>query len=658
MATEEGLLSLAKYNKKARILKPSKVTVEYFDNRDNPKPRDDRSDEAQGETLSDDKYQPKRPQVTSRQEVLAMASAEPTSHSGISTMAVSSSEPKSPESSKSPRSKIMSFIKPKSPRSHMSSKSAKSPESKRSWLSGKTLISKSSSVSDATRIGADYSFKSAKSAQSKSKKTKKQPLLSKSKGNEANPKRSGDRKTISQAAYRPPVIASNDDKNEAKTEQRELPARFKIPDSDSMGSDTMRKDRYMTDMTEMTEEPHRTEAKRPTQNTKAKQSMLQDDQNDRCSTYAGYSSAMETSLFNDSTKGSSGIGTYDEGYTDRDTYDEGYTDKDTYDEGYTDTDTYDDGYTENNDTFTDDTYFETQNSSSDNTNKRDKLHSLSENSTFGDGSVIIKQHVAWGCIGLSAIQFAILTTQVLLCGIAALSINPTIGPYPDAFSEWGGKNTYLLVEGEQYFRFITPTFLHVGYLHLIVNVFFQLETCAYLEREWGFLTWTFVYLMSGFGSCLAASAIDPDVIGVCSSGALMGLFGARISQAILWTHFESNDECAGQGAMVFERLGGTVCSAAVLFFLTFLTYIDWSGHLGGMFTGFLVGFIVFSHAIRDAMTRAAMRFAGFLGLLLGGSVLGVIVFHYAQPDKDLADVCQYFRNLYSEGYTCECQAFD
>ena len=283
---------------------------------------------------------------------------------------------------------------------------------------------------------------------------------------------------------------------------------------------------------------------------------------------------------------------------------------------------------------------------------------VSENTSFGDSSVIIKQQVAWGCIGLSAFQFAILTTQVLLCGIASLSINPTIGPYPDAFSEWGGKNAYLLVEGQQYFRFITPTFLHVGYLHLLVNALFQLETCAYLEREWGFSQWILIYLISGVGSSLAATALEPDYIGVCSSGALMGLFGARIAQATLWILFETKNEYEGQGSIIFDRLGGTVCSAAVVFFLTFLSYIDFSGHLGGLFTGLLIGSIIFSGPIRDRKARGLVRIMGFLGLVLGGFALLLKLFYFTEFDEDLADACQYFRNLYVEDYACECQAFD
>jgi membrane associated rhomboid family serine protease len=286
--------------------------------------------------------------------------------------------------------------------------------------------------------------------------------------------------------------------------------------------------------------------------------------------------------------------------------------------------------------------------------KSSNSRSMSDGESLESYSIPVEQEVAWTCILLSAAQFGVLITQILMCGVATISVNPMIGPYPDAFSEWGGKNTYLLVEDGQYYRFITPIFLHVGFLHLLVNVFFQLQTCSYLEREWGFLPMICIYLISGFGSCLAASAIDPNEIGVCSSGALMGIFGAKIAQAITWSIFTLDKDYRKQANSMFERLGGVGWSATLVFLLTFFTYIDWSGHLGGLVTGFLVGMIYFSYAIASKCCRAIWLSIGIIGLVGGGSLLGVVLFNYTEADEELADACDYFRNLYPEGYACEC----
>lgn len=267
----------------------------------------------------------------------------------------------------------------------------------------------------------------------------------------------------------------------------------------------------------------------------------------------------------------------------------------------------------------------------------------------------VTQSFAWTCILLSACQFGLLSTQILLCGFASISVNPFLGPYPDAISEFGGKNTYLLLEEEQYYRFITPIFLHVGFVHLLVNVYFQLRTCAYLEQEWGCFLWILVYVVSGFGGCLVASVIDPNNIGVCSSGALMGIFGAKIAQTITWSVFGLRKEYVKQGSnMMVEQLGSVVWSATAVFLLTFLTYIDWSGHLGGLVTGFLAGMTLFSYAIKNPLTRTVWACIGIAGLVTGAIVLLIELLVNTEADEELADECNYFRNLYPEGFVCEC----
>ena len=263
-----------------------------------------------------------------------------------------------------------------------------------------------------------------------------------------------------------------------------------------------------------------------------------------------------------------------------------------------------------------------------------------------------KQKTPFACMILSAVQLGILVIQMLLCGIASVDINPMIGPYPDAFSEWGGKNAYLMLEGEQYFRIITPVFLHVGLLHLLVNAFVQLETCAYFEKEWGSGEWIILYLISGAGSVATCCVTSPDVIGVSSSGALMGLFGAKFAQVLGWTCFDVHGD--KYDAINLDRLGGVMCSTALISILACFTYIDWAGHMGGLGAGFLGGMWLFCKPIENTCVRILWGGTGLIGLVGGAAGLGYLMVYDLYPDEDLADVCQYFRNLYPEGYDCEC----
>ena len=47
-----------------------------------------------------------------------------------------------------------------------------------------------------------------------------------------------------------------------------------------------------------------------------------------------------------------------------------------------------------------------------------------------------KQKYAPISIAITATQLMLLLVQLLLCGAASVNVNPMIGPYPDAFSEW------------------------------------------------------------------------------------------------------------------------------------------------------------------------------------------------------------------------------
>ena len=265
-----------------------------------------------------------------------------------------------------------------------------------------------------------------------------------------------------------------------------------------------------------------------------------------------------------------------------------------------------------------------------------------------------KQNIAGCSILVSALQLALLLIQLILCGFAPLAVNPLIGPFPDAFSEWGGKNAYLLLDDHQYFRLLTPILLHVGVLHLVVNAFCQLETCALFEREWGSGKWLISYLTSGLGAVATSCAVNPDQIGVSSSGALMGLFGSKIAQIVTYTSFELDNNLYVR-SIGMDQLGSILCSIAVLFLLSLVSYIDLSGHVGGFLTGYLVGIILFCEAIESSCTRFFWLLLGFSGLIGGAIGLSYFLWVETYPDNELEDSCQYFRNLYPEGYDCECQ---
>ena len=264
-----------------------------------------------------------------------------------------------------------------------------------------------------------------------------------------------------------------------------------------------------------------------------------------------------------------------------------------------------------------------------------------------------RQDHSYASIAVSALQLLVLMLQLAMCGIAPMDVNPMVGPFPDAFSEWGGKNAYLMLEENQYWRFITPAFLHVGVLHLLANTFCLLYSSALFEREWGSWTWLFIFLISEAGCIGVSSIADPNTIAVGSSGALMGLFAAKLAHVLTYTFFETNDMSADEGIHV-DQLSSVLCGLTLVSLLSSFTYVDWSGHMGGLASGFFGGIVFFARPIRSCCYSFLWTIFGLAGLGGTGFLIGYFLMTEAEPDEELADACEYFRNLFPEGYECGC----
>jgi hypothetical protein len=57
-----------------------------------------------------------------------------------------------------------------------------------------------------------------------------------------------------------------------------------------------------------------------------------------------------------------------------------------------------------------------------------------------------RQQYGYLSIGIAVLQTILLVVMMVECGVAPLKINPMVGPYPEALSYWGAKNSYFIVQ--------------------------------------------------------------------------------------------------------------------------------------------------------------------------------------------------------------------
>lgn len=114
------------------------------------------------------------------------------------------------------------------------------------------------------------------------------------------------------------------------------------------------------------------------------------------------------------------------------------------------------------------------------------------------------------------------------------------------------------------------------------------------------MVWMIVYIGSAFGSSVISTCFMPDNISVGSSGAVMGLFGAKLSEIFLLCCEKARSARERAGARARKRqtclvVGGILVVGA----MSFVPYVDWAAHLGGMVAGFVLGLVCFSFRIRS-----------------------------------------------------------
>jgi rhomboid protease GluP len=180
---------------------------------------------------------------------------------------------------------------------------------------------------------------------------------------------------------------------------------------------------------------------------------------------------------------------------------------------------------------------------------------------------------------------------------------------PEVLIRYGAKFNPLIWEGE-WWRFFTPIFLHIGFLHLLMNTFALYYLGMMVERLYG--SWRFfcIYMIAGFfgtlGSFLFTSSLSAG-----ASGAIFGLFGALLYFGTVYRH------------LFFETIGTNIISLIIinLLFGIVVPGIDNAGHIGGLIGGFLAAGIVHlpNHVAWKRQARSLFVTVSIvaLGLLLG-----------------------------------------
>lgn len=146
--------------------------------------------------------------------------------------------------------------------------------------------------------------------------------------------------------------------------------------------------------------------------------------------------------------------------------------------------------------------------------------------------------------------------------------------------KYGAKVNQLIVQGE-WWRFITPVFIHIGFLHLAMNTLSLYYLGTEVERIYGRFRFLIIYIFAGFTGVVASFLFSPS-LSAGASGAIFGCFGALIYFGVTYPK-------------LFMRTMGMNLIIVLVLNLVFgfsMAGIDNAGHLGGLAGGFLAAGLV------------------------------------------------------------------
>ena len=142
----------------------------------------------------------------------------------------------------------------------------------------------------------------------------------------------------------------------------------------------------------------------------------------------------------------------------------------------------------------------------------------------------------------------------------------------------GLKSNELIAAG-QYWRLITPIFLHGSLMHIGFNMYALYVLGPGLERYYGHGRFLLLYLLSGFAGNVFSMIFTPQP----SLGASTAVFGLLAAQGVFLHH--NRDFFGGQRAQ--RAIINILVVAGVNFLIGLSPGIDNWGHLGGLLGGII-----------------------------------------------------------------------
>jgi membrane associated rhomboid family serine protease len=240
-------------------------------------------------------------------------------------------------------------------------------------------------------------------------------------------------------------------------------------------------------------------------------------------------------------------------------------------------------------------------------------------------SITLGTIIVW-CI--TAYQFALATGAHTFHDIIVVTMNNAVSiqdkdneALSNVLIAFGAKENDLINQG-QYWRFVTPIFLHANLLHIGLNMLNFAVLGVFVERLIGHTRFLLIYLVTGVISAVGSYYFMPQEVSVGASGAIFGLVGAYSIFVFMHRRAFRNGGIPALLWLVFVIVGNLSIGL-------FVPNVDNYAHVGGLLSGCLLGWwftplftlsdnkaLVDTHSLSRSWPLALLTIAGTLILAI------------------------------------------
>jgi membrane associated rhomboid family serine protease len=225
------------------------------------------------------------------------------------------------------------------------------------------------------------------------------------------------------------------------------------------------------------------------------------------------------------------------------------------------------------------------------------------------GSALRAAGRQWGAVTLTLIAANVAMFLVTAVSAGVLGVSPLDNYRSPVFGDL--SQVPVFVDDGQWWRLLTAAFLHIGVVHLALNMLALLVFGSELERQLGKWRFLALYLIAALGGATAIQVLgEPNGAVAGASTAIYGLLG-------------------GLGVLMLVRrqdVRGLITLLAINVFISLLPGVSLLGHLGGLVAGALAAGVLVLTRRRTTLQIAGLAALAvvLLVLCLGVSSVAVV----------------------------------